>query len=91
LPRAANRSPTAVSWKKELEESSPYPLCRSKEKQLIPRYTRQEMGHVWSDANKFAKWLKSCRSGSQRAASESPDRSHSHGEGDDIVFYAGFI
>jgi len=24
---------------------------------LIPRYTRQEMGHVWSDANKFAKWL----------------------------------
>src|SRR5258708_6102589 len=27
------------------------------EKELIPRYTRQEMGHVWSDANKFAKWL----------------------------------
>jgi adenylosuccinate lyase len=24
---------------------------------LIPRYTRQEMGHVWSDANKFARWL----------------------------------
>jgi adenylosuccinate lyase len=24
---------------------------------LIPRYTRQEMGHVWSDANKFAQWL----------------------------------
>jgi adenylosuccinate lyase len=24
---------------------------------LIPRYTRKEMGHVWSDANKFAKWL----------------------------------
>jgi adenylosuccinate lyase len=24
---------------------------------LIPRYTRQEMGHVWSDANKFTKWL----------------------------------
>jgi len=24
---------------------------------LIPRYTRQEMGQVWSDANKFAKWL----------------------------------
>ena len=24
---------------------------------MIPRYTRQEMGHVWSDANKFAKWL----------------------------------
>jgi len=27
------------------------------EKELIPRYTRQEMGHVWSDANRFAKWL----------------------------------
>ena len=27
------------------------------EKALIPRYTRQEMGQVWSDANKFAKWL----------------------------------
>jgi adenylosuccinate lyase len=24
---------------------------------VIPRYTRQEMGHVWSDATKFAKWL----------------------------------
>jgi adenylosuccinate lyase len=27
------------------------------EKALIPRYTRQEMGQVWSDGNKFAKWL----------------------------------
>jgi adenylosuccinate lyase len=24
---------------------------------LIPRYTRPEMGRVWSDANKYAKWL----------------------------------
>jgi adenylosuccinate lyase len=24
---------------------------------LIPRYTREEMGYVWSDANKFARWL----------------------------------
>jgi adenylosuccinate lyase len=24
---------------------------------LIPRYTRAEMGQVWSDANRFAKWL----------------------------------
>jgi len=24
---------------------------------LIPRYTREKMGHVWSDANRFAKWL----------------------------------
>jgi len=30
---------------------------RFQEKELIPRYTRREMGHVWSDANKFAKWL----------------------------------
>src|SRR3981081_2182865 len=24
---------------------------------LIPRYTRPQMGHIWSDANKYAKWL----------------------------------
>jgi adenylosuccinate lyase len=24
---------------------------------VIPRYTRQEMGRVWGDANKFARWL----------------------------------
>jgi adenylosuccinate lyase len=24
---------------------------------LIPRYTRPEMGHVWSEANRYAKWL----------------------------------
>jgi adenylosuccinate lyase len=24
---------------------------------LIPRYTREQMGAVWSDANKFSKWL----------------------------------
>ena len=24
---------------------------------MIPRYTREEMGRVWSDANKYAKWL----------------------------------
>jgi adenylosuccinate lyase len=24
---------------------------------LIPRYTREEMGRVWSEANKFQKWL----------------------------------
>jgi adenylosuccinate lyase len=24
---------------------------------LIPRYTREEMGRVWNDGNKFAKWL----------------------------------
>jgi adenylosuccinate lyase len=24
---------------------------------LIPRYTREEMGRVWSDANKYARWL----------------------------------
>ena len=24
---------------------------------MIPRYTREDMGRVWSDANRFAKWL----------------------------------
>ena len=24
---------------------------------MIPRYTRPEMGHIWSDDNRFAKWL----------------------------------
>ncbi|MGC1364083.1 MAG: lyase family protein, partial [Candidatus Acidiferrum sp.] len=24
---------------------------------MIPRYTRKEMGQVWSDANRFQKWL----------------------------------
>jgi len=24
---------------------------------LIPRYTREEMGRVWNDANKYSKWL----------------------------------
>jgi len=33
------------------------PILASRENKLIARYTRQEMGHVWGDANKFAKWL----------------------------------
>jgi adenylosuccinate lyase len=32
-------------------------LYTSKGVDLIPRYTRPEMGRVWSDANKYAKWL----------------------------------
>ena len=24
---------------------------------VIPRYTREEMGRVWSDANRYQKWL----------------------------------
>ena len=24
---------------------------------MIPRYTRPEMGHIWTDENRFAKWL----------------------------------
>jgi adenylosuccinate lyase len=27
------------------------------ESELIPRYTREEMGRVWSDANRYVKWL----------------------------------
>src|SRR5690349_11394853 len=32
-------------------------LSRKKGIRLIPRYTREEMGRVWSDANKYSKWL----------------------------------
>ena len=24
---------------------------------MIPRYTRPQMGHIWSDQNKFQTWL----------------------------------
>jgi len=33
------------------------PASRPRSEGLIPRYTREKMGHVWSDANRFAKWL----------------------------------
>jgi adenylosuccinate lyase len=29
----------------------------ARERNLIPRYTREQMGHVWNDANRFQKWL----------------------------------
>ena len=29
----------------------------SEEKSVIPRYTRAEMGAVWSEQNRFQKWL----------------------------------
>jgi adenylosuccinate lyase len=32
-------------------------LSESEGAHLIPRYTREEMGRVWSDANKYSKWL----------------------------------
>src|SRR5215470_16412502 len=32
-------------------------LCRLQEPSLIPRYTRPEMGRIWSDENKFRCWL----------------------------------
>jgi len=31
--------------------------AKKKGMRLIPRYTREEMGRVWSDANKYSKWL----------------------------------
>jgi adenylosuccinate lyase len=31
--------------------------ARTRERTLIPRYTREEMGRVWNDANKYSKWL----------------------------------
>jgi adenylosuccinate lyase len=33
------------------------PIARFEGAEVIPRYTRQEMGRVWGDANKFARWL----------------------------------
>src|ERR1700730_15539733 len=32
-------------------------IVLSRAQTLIPRYTREAMGRVWSDANKFARWL----------------------------------
>ena len=43
--------------KKGIANSRYFPFDAFQEKELIPRYTRPEMGHVWSDANRFAKWL----------------------------------
>jgi len=31
--------------------------ARARERTVISRYTREEMGRVWSDANKYSKWL----------------------------------
>src|SRR5258708_15248246 len=39
------------------QESAYIALC-IREKPLIPRYTRPEMGRIWSDENKFRCWLK---------------------------------
>jgi len=58
-PRAVHISSSAVSWNKETPGTARAIFFCFVEKALIPRYTRQEMGHVWSDANKFAKWLES--------------------------------
>src|SRR5262249_39319226 len=40
-------------------------LAAKKGIRLISRYTREEMGRVWSDANKYSKWLEV-----ERAATE---------------------
>jgi len=46
LPGATRDQLRYDEWEAVIEE-----IC------LIPRYTRTEMGRVWSDANRFAKWL----------------------------------
>src|ERR1700757_2807714 len=33
-------------------------LWTSQEPELIPRYTRPEMGRIWSEENRFRTWLK---------------------------------
>ena len=35
----------------------PAPSLQSAAPSMIPRYTRPEMGRIWSDSNKFAQWL----------------------------------
>src|SRR5215467_9981527 len=32
-------------------------IHRKRGMRLIPRYTREDMGRVWSDVNKYSKWL----------------------------------
>ncbi len=38
---------------------SSVPNFRRREKPLIPRYTRPDMGRIWSDENRFRTWLTS--------------------------------
>src|ERR1700682_4219464 len=37
--------------------AGPITGCSQRGAELIARYTREEMGRVWSDANRFARWL----------------------------------
>src|SRR6202171_5337509 len=37
--------------------AGPITGCSQRGAELIARYTRESMGRVWSDANKFARWL----------------------------------
>src|SRR5260370_10234948 len=41
-----------------LESGVPYsPVICRRRRGLIPRYTRPEMGRIWSDENRFRTWL----------------------------------
>src|SRR4029077_11006967 len=58
-PLAAQRTVLQVRYHGMRNRKIHLYISRSayQEKELIPRYTRHELGQVWSDANKFAKWL----------------------------------
>jgi len=53
----SSRALSAVSWKEHDQKCPRFSALAIEEMALIPRYTRPEMGQVWSDENKFAKWL----------------------------------
>jgi adenylosuccinate lyase len=48
-----SESASRVSWSRDV----PRRKLEIREKKLIARYTRSEMGRVWSEENKFQKWL----------------------------------
>ena len=40
---------------------------------MIPRYTTKEMGRIWDDENKFAKWLEVEKAVAQRPGRNGDD------------------
>src|SRR6266850_4753019 len=57
LPESPPAPSSAVSWRSNDLEIPRFSVLALEEMALIPRYTRPEMGQVWSDENKFGKWL----------------------------------
>src|SRR6266481_1939547 len=57
LPESPPAPSSALPWREQRPENSTIFCLALEEMALIPRYTRPEMGRVWSDENKFGKWL----------------------------------